>query len=185
MNHYQYNKNYQIKREGSLEDVKSLTKTLTKFNCTIKERHDQTKAEILDMARKQATKNYKGFDFIIYIIMTHGGTDKHLAARDQMYNLEREFIQEMQTNRTWAGVPKVFIIQACRGDLETDATPARSPPFAPNDTLKMFATYEGYVSYRTSQGTFFIQDLCNKINEFGNSDELMSIMRRVTLEISK
>lgn len=186
MNHFRYNKDYQKTREGSWEDVKSLIKTFSKFNVTVKERHDQTKAEILDMARKQALKNYKGFDFIIYIIMTHGGTEKNLASRDHMYNLESDFIREMQTNRTWLGVPKVFIIQACRGDLETDAVPSfKSLPFAPNDTLKLFATYEGYVSYRTSAGTYFIQDLCSKINEFGATDELMTIMRRVTQDVSK
>lgn len=187
MNHFRFNKDYQRTRDGSWEDVKSLNKALGKFNVTIKERHDQTKAELCEMARKQSVKkNYKGFDFVIYIIMTHGSSDKHLAAKDAMYNLERDFIQVVQSNRTWTGVPKVFIIQACRGDLETDATAvSRVPPFAPNDTLKLFATYEGYVSYRTTAGTFFIQDLCKKITEFGHQEEIMTIMRRVTQEVSK
>lgn len=186
LNHNTYVRDYQNERKGSLEDVKTIKQTFSKFNVTIKERHDQTKAQIIEMAKKQATKNYRGFDFIIFIIMTHGGTEKNLAARDAMYNLERDFVQEMQSNPTWVGVPKVYIIQACRGDLETDAVPfKRVPPFAPNDTLKLFATYEGYVSYRTSAGTYFIQELCDKLNQHGSTDELMTIMRRVTQEVSK
>lgn len=184
MNHFKYDYD-EGQRDGSLEDVKNLRKTLSQFNVTIKERHDMRKEEIFSMARKQSMKNYKGFDFIIYIIMTHGSANKHLAARDGVYNLERDFIQEMQMNRTWVGVPKVFIIQACRGKLETDATPVRVPPRSPNDILKLFSTYEGYVAYRTTAGTYFIQNLCNKLNDYGAKEELMSIMRRVTQEVSK
>lgn len=185
LNHFKYDKEYQKQRDGSLEDVKQLTKTLSSFNVTIKERHDQKKADIIKMAKTQSEKNYKNFDFVAYIIMTHGGVEKTLAARDAMYNLERDFINVIQTNKTLVGVPKVFIIQACRGDLETDATPFRSPATAPNDTLKLFATYEGYVSYRTTAGTYFIQELCSKLAQHGESEELMTIMRRVTLEVSK
>lgn len=186
LNHYSYDKKYQTTRDGSMEDVKRLKKTFDKFNVTIKERHDRKKGELMKMAKDQAAKNYKGFDFLIFIIMTHGGPNKTLAARDEMYNLEGEFIHEMQKNKSWAGVPKVFITQACRGNLQTDATTVNIlPPSAPNDTLKLFSTYEGFVSYRTSNGTIFIQELCSKLEQYGETDELMTIMRRVTQEVSK
>lgn len=186
LNHISYDKKYQTTRDGSQEDVKQLKKTLGKFNVTIKERHDRKKADIVKMARDQAAKNYKGFDFIIYIIMTHGGPNKTLASRDEMYNLESEFVQEMQKNKTWLGVPKVIITQACRGGVETDAAPINFlPPTSPNDTLKLFSTYEGFVSYRTTNGTYFIQELCAKLEQYGEREELMAIMRRVTQEVSK
>lgn len=185
MNHFSYDRNFQTKREGSLEDVKSLYQTFNKLNVTIKERHNLTKKEILAMAQKQSVKNYKGFDFVMFIIMTHGGVDKNLAARDEMYHLEGDFINKMLVNKSWDGVPKVFIIQACRGDLETDAAPFRSSSVNPQDVLKLFATYEGFVSYRTSKGTYFIQDLCEKLNDLGGKEDLMTIMRRVIADVSK
>lgn len=197
MNHFEYDTHKQkindtiseyvpTKRFGSLKDVETLKTTLGKFNVTIKERPDQTKENILKMAEDEAKTDYSGFDFVMYIIMTHGSHNKILTARDAEYNLETDFINVTLKNKQLIGVPKVFIIQACRGHKETDSKPFVPPPQGPNDILKLFSTYEGFVSIRDSyNGTVFIQELCSKLTEFGTTEDLMRIMQRVTEEVNK
>lgn len=172
-------------RDGSLEDVATLKDTLAKFNVTIKERPNQTKEEIFKMAEEEAIADYSGFDFVMYIIMTHGGTGKVLSARDCEYNLETNFIDTILKNKKLTGVPKVFIIQACRGNMETDSHVRRKGP-EPSDILKLFSTYEGYLSLRDiHRGTLFIQRLCVRLNELGNTMDLSKIMVKVTGDVTE
>uniref|UniRef100_A0AAQ5XYJ4 Caspase-3 n=1 Tax=Amphiprion ocellaris TaxID=80972 RepID=A0AAQ5XYJ4_AMPOC len=86
--------------------------------------------------------------------------------------------------RTLVGKPKLFFIQACRGStlddgalLEADAVPEQTSEKIPveADCLYAYSAAPGYYSWRnTSSGSWFIQSLCEVLQEF-------SVNRKVAL----
>lgn len=86
------------------------------------------------------------------------------------------------------GKPKLFFIQACRGSaldqgsmLETDSVSEQRTEKIPveADFLYAYSTAPGFYSWRnTSNGSWFVQSLCQMIQLHGDL-ELMQIMTRV------
>ncbi|GAA6222437.1 ciliogenesis-associated TTC17-interacting protein [Lates japonicus] len=93
------------------------------------------------------------------------------------------------------GKPKVFLIQACQGgkvqrgvpdDLEADASPSSSSPeYA--DVLVAIATVEEHKAFRDPvDGSWFIQSLCQQLEERCKSHEdIETILRHVKYEVSQ
>ncbi|XP_072902494.1 caspase-8-like isoform X2 [Hemitrygon akajei] len=94
--------------------------------------------------------------------------------------------------------PKIFIIQACQGrnpqkpcfivssnsDLETDAFPQSIPE--DRDFLIAMSTIPNCFSYRTSKGSWFIQTLCECLEEYCvKKYDLLSILTEVNRRVSE
>lgn len=124
------------------------------------------------------TRDCANLDFLIFVIMTHGDINGTLCAKDGDYNLDHDFINVIQENETLANIPKIFIVQACRGHLQLEpasisrlkpvnasrendpkviSTQANHKNLEQNlittkintaDTLKIFSTSEGFTSLR-------------------------------------
>ncbi|XP_077358473.1 caspase-7 isoform X2 [Festucalex cinctus] len=90
--------------------------------------------------------------------------------------------------------------QACRGSefddgiqtdsgppndtLETDANPRHKIPVEA-DFLFAYSTVPGYYSWRNpGRGSWFVQALCNVLNEFGKQLEIMQILTRVNYMVA-
>uniref|UniRef100_A0A669C4L0 Caspase-3 n=1 Tax=Oreochromis niloticus TaxID=8128 RepID=A0A669C4L0_ORENI len=93
------------------------------------------------------------------------------------------------------GKPKLFFIQACRGSaldggaIEVDSvgdeqTSEKIPVEA--DFLYAYSTAPGYYSWRnTSNGSWFIQTLCEMLERYSGKLDLMQIMTRVSYGVSR
>ncbi|XP_074060373.1 caspase-14 [Macrotis lagotis] len=135
------------------------------------------------------------------VLMAHGEEGILLGVDGQTIKLEELF--SMLTNKNspaLRGKPKVFIVQACRGD-RTDTgevvPPAETPeksgetvllsneqlPKLPTftDILHVFATVEGYIAYRHEEdGSFFIQTLTDVFtNMKGHILDLLTEVTRI------
>jgi len=110
-----------------------------------------------------------------------------------------------------AGKPKLIFVQACQGD-ETDAGSvvygSASQPECfqvnatrgrlsaideeaiyciPNyaDLLVFQASYKGHFAFRSSSGSWFIQTVCEVIDESGDNEDLSSVLTRAARKISQ
>ena len=158
-------------------------------------------------------KDHSNNDCLLVTVMTHGTNNGKIAAADKEYLLKELWENFLGDNcESLIGKPKLFFIDACRGDLtdpgvifkpkqasiqkskngdEVDAQ-LTDPVFViPKlaDLLVMYGTVEGYTSfYNTKTGTDFIQALCEELKSNPNKDLmwiLTGVNRRVAYETNR
>lgn len=132
--------------------------------------------------------------------MSHGEEGK-IQAKDHSYPPSVLWEHFTGSNcQTLAGKPKMFFVQACRGsnvdegtvmrNVQTDSNRFREPEETYTiptmaDILIMYATYEGYYSWRSPlQGSWFIQSLCKVFEEYGNSQTLLNLLTLVNRRVA-
>ncbi|GAV05028.1 hypothetical protein RvY_15216 [Ramazzottius varieornatus] len=170
------------RREGTEADVASLKKAfqLLGFKSENIHRHDDLTVELLreEMNRYARQTDYSNMDCVFVAILTHGNEGGIVYGSDGPITLDkllRPFKEDIHP--TLVGKPKVFIVQACRGGKADDGV--ELPPAVETDIhnlhqqripveadfLCSYSTAPGYVSFRRSEGSHFIQSLTRKITE--------------------
>ncbi|XP_049308472.1 mucin-5AC [Bactrocera dorsalis] len=167
------------KRDGSDYDAKLIKETLLKYKLNVDTKKNPTVNNIKDTIRKLTTKNFKNYSCLVIVILSHGSANDSIAATDGVYNLNEVILYPILDIPTLKDKPKIFIIQACKGDLvpgeyKTDAYTTRGPP---TEILKCYSTFEGYVSYRTDSGSPFVQALCDEIKLKGDNTNIEQLMK--------
>lgn len=177
-------------RDGTDVDAASLENTLKKLSFDTKIFHNCSASLIRELMLRYAKADHSDCDCFMTIFMSHGedgviyGTDKEI----EIENL----IQPFKYNRTLVGKPKLFFIQACRGNqlMEgIDSNPydvqyVRKIPMEA-DFLIAYSTISGYYSWRNSlNGSWFIQSLCHVLNECGRTAEIMQILTAVNRRVA-
>uniref|UniRef100_A0A3Q3WMC1 Caspase-3 n=1 Tax=Mola mola TaxID=94237 RepID=A0A3Q3WMC1_MOLML len=130
----------------------------------------------------------------VCVLLSHGdegviyGTD----GPEKFENLTRYF--KGDCCRSLVGKPKLFFIQACRGSdlddgalIETDSVDDQTTDRIPveADFLYAYSTAPGYYSWRnTSNGSWFLQSLCEMLQRYRGKLELMQIMTRVNCKVA-
>ena len=113
---------------------------------------------------------------IFIAISSHGGKDGVINGTKGTINLGNIFAYFYQY-KPLLSIPKVFLIQACRGS-ETQMAQEDGPSSSPyskessnyatstSDTLIVYATGDGYTAWRDPQkGSWFVKDLRDCIND--------------------
>uniref|UniRef100_A0A4W5Q902 Caspase 7, apoptosis-related cysteine peptidase n=1 Tax=Hucho hucho TaxID=62062 RepID=A0A4W5Q902_9TELE len=129
------------------------------------------------------------------ILLSHGeegmiyGTDGAMPIKSMTSLFRGDMCKSL------VGKPKLFFIQACRGSefddgIQTDSGETvcalvkcvcASVPIGESDA----ATLPGYYSWRNpGRGSWFVQALCNVLNEFGKQLEIMQILTRVNYMVA-
>jgi len=91
------------------------------------------------VSRKDFTKN----SCLIVFIMSHGSANDTIMAKDgQFYSFQDDVVEYCTSNRTLNDKPKLFVLQACRGDatMVADATPSMSYK---GDIIIFQSSYQG------------------------------------------
>lgn len=101
---------------------------------------------------------------MVVAVLTHGEEKNFVSAKDKYYEFDETIVNPISKNITLLGSPKIFIINACRGDernvyvndshhpgMEVDSCPIRlltdqnkikSIPYM-KEILKLYSCYEG------------------------------------------
>ncbi|XP_055587287.1 caspase-7-like [Uranotaenia lowii] len=194
-------------RFGSEQDVAKLYDTLPNLGFLeedIFSYHDLTAEQIQGTARRLAVDpTLIDCDCLITVILTHGENDDLVMAKDTSYHLY-EFIENFTPSAlpSMAGKPKLFIVNACRGELlddgssflhfrsRTDLLDTRGnveifsyPEFA--DFLIVMSSHHGHFSFRNEQGSWLIQEFCNVLNNCRvEQDSIYDILTETNLAVS-
>ncbi|XP_068146439.1 caspase-7-like isoform X2 [Drosophila tropicalis] len=164
-------------RTGSDKDVEKLTKTFNKFNCNVEEIRNATLETVHITVSRLEMENFEEHSALVIVVLSHGGQNETILAKDGVYSLHKDIIQPILKNRTLLGKPKIFFVQACRGQnvgYRMDTT------FSPNDVFIGYSTFEGYVAWLHSEnGSLFIQTLCEVLEKDGETKDINVIMNKV------
>lgn len=92
-----------------------------------------------------------------------------------------------------ANKPRILLIQACQDEkkdiellLDDEITYQNVElSFPQKDFLMVYSSMPGTKSFRTTgNGSWFVETLCNELNENGQTDDLFGILTRVSLKIA-
>ncbi|XP_072113827.1 caspase-3b isoform X1 [Mobula birostris] len=187
------------KRSGTDKDASNLMKTFKNLGFRTEILNDQTCEQMFKKLSNVAKSDHSQMAAFICIFLSHGeegllyGTD----GCEEIKHFTRIFRGDLC--RTLIGKPKLFFIQACRGTefdagvetdgIETDsnremATSLQKIPIEA-DFLYAYSTAPGYYSWRnTANGSWFIQSLCDVLDNYGKKLELMQLLTRVNHKVA-
>ncbi|AWP17736.1 putative caspase-7 [Scophthalmus maximus] len=199
------NKNFDEKtgmnvRNGTDRDAGELFKCFKSLGFDVFIYNDQTCEKMECLLREASEEDHSDSSCFACILLSHGeegmiyGTDGAMPIKTMTSLFRGDMCKSL------VGKPKLFFIQACRGSefddgiqtdsgppndtLETDANPRHKIPVEA-DFLFAYSTVPGYYSWRNpGRGSWFVQALCNVLNEFGKQLEIMQILTRVNYMVA-
>lgn len=136
--------------------------------------------------------DHSNSDCLLVAVLSHGDDGEIIYAHDCPYQISSLWTQFTGDRcRTLVGKPKIFIIQACRGNeldaglkVEKDGVARYSIP-TNADFLFAFATIPGFMSFRnTRNGSWFIRELCNELNENGQRYDMLTLLTFVVQKVA-
>ena len=186
-------------RRGSDVDEHNLNIIFARLNYKIEVMHDATGASIMQKLKDVSSMDHSRYDSFVCCLLTHGkmngiyGADGNLVSVADLAN----FLKGVSCP-SLNGKPKMFFIQACRGDdedkgatLESDDGPdsnqlGRSLPNAA-DFLFAYSTAPGTVSWRSIQfGSWYISKLCEVLDQHAKEGmDLLSMLTIVNDKVSQ
>ncbi|ODN05844.1 Caspase-1 [Orchesella cincta] len=198
-NHMKF-ENGQSTRNGTETDEQKLKNCLLSLGFEVIVHRDLKRLEIMDVIYELRKEDHSESDCLMIVVLSHGEKNK-------IYCSDSDYKPEMLWDAftadvcpTLAGKPKIFWIQACRGDqldagtklrsrTQTDSLPQKDSMnyVVPNraDFLIVYSTVEGYYSWRnTIEGSWFVQSLTKVISNYKNKKDLLSMMTIVCREVA-
>ena len=190
------------RRRGTDRDKDNLFMTLKDLGFDVEVHEDLTYKGIQEVLQRLYNEtDHTNADCILIAVLTHGEKDGILYANDYPYASKHlwEHFDDVSC-RSLAGKPKIFVIQACRGeeydtgmqvkwssphDMTTTQHDANhidsSLPSYP-DVLVMHSTIEGFYSWRhTREGSWFIRSFCQILGQHCKLGmDFLSCMTKVT-----
>ena len=185
---------YQVKdRNGAKKDQRRVVELFEMLNFEVEPPFVNKKAkETIQILKALGERDYSEVDCLLVFIMSHGEMGTIYSTDCQSLLLE-DFFAPFQKCKSLKNKPKLFFIQACRGNeyVEVDhANAARRELHASSvpivaDFLYAYATTDGTLAPRDAEkGTWYIQALCDVI-ERARSKDFKDILTRVSEIISE
>ncbi|XP_053088863.1 caspase-6 [Pangasianodon hypophthalmus] len=199
----QENFQYSRQRRGTNKDRDNLTERFQALGFEVNSHNDKPKAEVLKELHKAADANHADADCFVCIFMTHGEERQIEAYDDKIKIKEITDLFRGDQCKSLVGKPKIFIFQACAGkkyeaavtgmmagdsddeEEEEEAANIYTIP-AGADFLMCYSVAEGFYSFRdVNAGSFYIQDLCETLQQHGSTMEFTELLTLVNLKVSR
>lgn len=88
--------------------------------------------------------NFEKSSCIVVVILSEGQRNDKIEAKDDLYSIDDDIVLPLLKNKTLQGKPKIFIIQASRGDMEISVkTDGVSYGGNPSEVIKLYSSFEG------------------------------------------
>jgi len=207
-NHFEFQDGLGLSaREGTSNDVFfNLKHCLSLHSFDVKVHSELKAAQVYDeIYTLSKVEDHTKHDCLMVIVLSHGDVDK-IYAQDRAYKPDILWDSFTADNcPSLAGKPKIFLIQACKGDqldggsilhqkqsnfntivsdgIESKSTYYRIPNRA--DFLITYSTVPGYYSWRNiASGSWFIQAFVEMLVLFSEKKDLLTIMTLVARRIA-
>ncbi|XP_029460025.1 caspase-3-like isoform X2 [Rhinatrema bivittatum] len=182
-------------RKGAKKDANRLFKVLSRLNYAVKLYYDKTAEEIKQIYEEES--QHEQGDCFLSILSSHGEEGAIFDFHGQPIKLTQIFhMLSPDKCQALAGKPKLFFIQACRGEMldegiqvETDSTFPQEDSLShylsiPDDTTVMFASSPGYAAFLNLAGSVFLQTLCSLLEAEERHLELTRLLTRITYKVA-
>lgn len=201
------------RRDCAFHDSKICEVTFKKLHYEVQTYMDLPKRDFLKVLERVQSSDHTECDSLVVVFMSHGGlnekTNKEFIwTYDSMVNtseLWKNFTPEKCPSL--AGKPKLFFIQACRGEdtdkgvqlrkpkalsVQTDSIDVTLnedyaiPLYA--DMLMMWASYPGMFAFKSKNrgmsGSVFLHFLTRVLDADAHNEDLFSMLLKVTREVA-
>ncbi|XP_033114146.1 caspase-6-like isoform X2 [Anneissia japonica] len=200
-NHEDFHPNTQMpRRRGTHHDVNNLKKQLTRLQFDVIVHQDLTVVQLWDAITYVSSESHENSDCFICVFLTHGDNDI-IYAHDGVLKLQDLFDRfRGERCKSLVGKPKIFLIQACRGEehetgidamdgvKDIDVADAGPRPTVPcgADFLLAYSVVQGFYSHRdTGFGSWFIQALTFVMERYGTTMEFTDMLLLVNHIVSQ
>ena len=183
-------------RGGAKVDQFNLNQTFKYLRYEVIEKENLTAQQMQDTIFEVAHQDHKLHDSFVCCILTHGETNVVHGADSQEVDL-LSFAATMKLSPTLREKPKMFFIQACRGEAEhtgleiqKDSGGASVPSITATipqeaDFFFGYATPTGNAAYRSKRhGSWYISELCKVFTQHAYTHNLSSMMKKVSNLVS-
>ncbi|XP_065917741.1 uncharacterized protein [Dysidea avara] len=184
-------------REGSLVDENNLNITWEYLGYKVQVLKNLKASEFTRELMQVALQSHENYDSFVCCILSHGyldgvyGTDGELVKFNDIVKLFKGNFCPTLVNK-----PKLFFIQACRGDAKDEAVSEQKDGPGPDkmsnslpseaDFLFGYATPPGYASWRSREyGSWYISSLCEVLVDNASQQDLLSMLTMVTNKVSE
>ncbi|XP_018782331.2 caspase-6 isoform X1 [Serinus canaria] len=195
-----------LDRRGTRADRDNLNRTLTDLGFEVRIFDDLKAEDVKKRIEEASREDHSNADCFVCVFLSHG-EDDHIYAYDTEIKIQT--MTDMFRGdkcQSLVGKPKIFIIQACRGDKHDDAVIAHDAPDnssespvnetevdaagvytlpAGADFIMCYSVAPGYYSHREIfNGSWYIQDLCETLRKHGSSGEFTELLTVVNRKVS-
>ena len=183
-------------RGGANVDQFNLTQTFKYLRYEVIVKENLTAQQMQDTLFEIAHRDHKGYDSFVCCILTHGETNVVHGADSQEVDL-LHFAATMKLSPPLREKPKMFFVQACRGEGESKGYEIQkdSGGAQPSITATIpqeadfffgYATPTGNAAYRSKRhGSWYISELCKVLTQHAYTHNLSSMMKKVNYQVSK
>ncbi|KAI6653306.1 Caspase-3-like [Oopsacas minuta] len=156
------------KRSGAKKDLEYLTNIYAKYNikCDNNIHYDLKGSSFYEKLENLSETVAEDCSVILVSISSHGGTRGKVLGTDGSSMTVLDMVEIFQSNENLLGIPKVFIVQAWRGDNKEVRYYIDIMQYCPDgvkkagDILIAYSTSEGFVSWRDPKnGSWFLKIL--------------------------
>ncbi|XP_053195981.1 caspase-6-like [Scomber japonicus] len=194
------------RRFGTNADRHNLERRLKELNFDVKVYENYKKEKVWNKICEASEADHSDADCFLLIFLSHGEQDHVFAFDDKISIPDITALFKGDKCKSLVGKPKIFVLQACRGDKHDDpVTPANNDDVdshlmtnqvvvdahaihtlpAGADFIMCYSVAEGYYSHReTINGSWYIQDLCDVLKKFGSSLEFTELLTLVNRKVS-
>ncbi|XP_034745445.1 caspase-6-like [Etheostoma cragini] len=191
-------------RNGTNADRCNLEKRLNELNFEVNAYDNCKRDEVFNIISEAAEANHSDADCFLLVFLSHGEND-HVYTYDGKISIQEiTSLFKGDKCKSLVGKPKIFILQACRGDkhdnpvtpcdvvdsdlntneVVVDASAVHTLP-AGADFIMCYSVAEGYYSHReTFNGSWYVQDLCELLKKYGDSLEFTELLTLVNRKVS-
>ena len=177
-------------RGGAPVDQRNLVLTFEFLHYKVEVHENCTSIEMVDLMKEMNSRDHSQYDSFVCCILSHGEEGKVFGADSRPVDL-RDITALIKGTfcRTLIDKPKLFFVQACRGEAEDPGikvlSDGNSSLPVEADFLFGYATPPGNAAYRSRRhGSWFISELCQVFSQDSQVLGLGSMMKKVNRKVS-